>query len=94
MFFKQVSGHKFMFLDGEKNVCKMSNLKEIEFYREGCPQELRGMVPRYITEFDLVEGKDRIDLEEEFDIKTYCSTLSSIGSSSPSIESAECSPRE
>ena len=25
VFFKQVSGHKYMFLDEEKNICKMSN---------------------------------------------------------------------
>jgi hypothetical protein len=79
-FYKQISGHKFMFLDSEKNVCKMSNLNEIAFYQHACPPVLRDFVPKFYGDFHLVPGKDRIDLEEEFDINQYCSTLASTSS--------------
>jgi hypothetical protein len=79
-FYKQISGHKFMFLDSEKNVCKMSNLNEIAFYQHNCPLVLRDFVPKFYGDFHLVPGKDRIDLEEEFDINQYCSTLASTSS--------------
>ena len=53
MFFKQISGHKYMFLDHDKNVCKMSNQKEIMFFSEKCPASLQVFVPRYMGSFFL-----------------------------------------
>ena len=61
-----------MFLDSEKNVCKMSNLNEIAFYRDGCPPILREFVPKFYGDFHLIPGRDRIDLEEELIINDKC----------------------
>ena len=51
----------------------MSNLNEIAFYRDGCPPVLRDFVPKFYGDFHLVPGKDRIVLEEEFNINHQCS---------------------
>ena len=97
VFFKQVSGHKYMFLDEDKNICKMSNGNEISFYKTNCPDILRDFVPQYKSEFYLVPGRDRIDLDEEFDIARYCPTTSissaSLNSSQSSLDS-ELSEKE
>ena len=91
VFFKQVSGHKYMFLDEDKNICKMSNSNEIAFYQKTCPPAMRPFVPVFQSEFYLVPGKDRIDLDEEFDIARYCPTTSistaSLNSSQSSLDS-------
>ncbi|CDW85914.1 inositol hexakisphosphate kinase 3 [Stylonychia lemnae] len=90
IFFKQISGHKYMFLDNDKNVCKMSNQQEIEFFSLKCPQALQAFVPQYKGNFFLRQGVDKLDLEEEFDISRYCPTTSvlSKSSSSSSIDSS------
>jgi len=58
---------------------------------------LRDFVPGFKTEFYLVPGKDRIDLDEEFDIARYCPTISissaSLNSSQSSLDS-ELSQKE
>lgn len=64
VFFKQVSGHKFMFLDKDKNLCKMSNSNEINFYRVLCPENLRPFVPEYKSDFYMIHGLDHIDFDE------------------------------
>ena len=65
-----------MFLDENKNICKMSNTNEINFYMHSCPILLREFVPEYKNDFFLKPGSDRIDLEEEFDMTRYCPTTS------------------
>jgi hypothetical protein len=82
MFFKQISGHKYMFLDYEKNLCKMNSEGEILFYEKMCPPLLRQWVPEYKGTFLLREGIDKLDLDEEFDIERYCPTRSEISKNS------------
>lgn len=54
-------------------------------------------MPQYKSEFYLVPGRDRIDLDEEFDIARYCPTTSissaSLNSSQSSLDS-ELSEKE
>lgn len=54
----------------------MSNANELTFYQTTCPAKLLDFVPGYRCDFFLVPGKDRIDLDEEFDITRYCPTTS------------------
>ena len=78
-----------MFLDANKNVCKMSNHSEIDFYVSVCPETLKPFVPGYISNFWLRRGLDKLDLDEEFDMSRYCPTASvlSKSSSQSSVES-------
>lgn len=64
-------------------------MNEIEFYKSYCPELLRGYVPAYKSDFYLKPGKDRLELEEEFDISRYCptSSVASYNSSQSSIDS-------
>ena len=79
-----------MFLDSDKNVCKMSNSKEIYFYSVRCPQTLKKFVPDFKGSFFMRPGVDKFDLEEEFDISRYCPTTSvlSKNSSNESLDSS------
>lgn len=78
-----------MFLDPDKNVCKLSNETEIKFYAEYCPTDLKPFVPVFKGDFWLRQGIDSLDFEEEFDMARYCPTASvhSGSSSHSSIDS-------
>jgi hypothetical protein len=77
-----------MFLDEDKNICKMSNSNEVSFYQRTCPAGMRSFVPAFQSEFYLIPGKDKIDLEEEFDIARYCPTTSISSASQNSSQSS------
>jgi hypothetical protein len=77
-----------MFLDSDKNICKMSNTNEIFFYQKTCPLILRPFIPDYKCNFFMQPGRDRIDLDEEFDISRYCATTASISSADGSSQSS------
>lgn len=78
VFRRQVSGTRFMFQDAEGNICKMSNDKEIGFYKM-CPKILQKFVPLYIAEFKLREGIDKLQLDEPSESSEPDSTDSVLG---------------
>jgi hypothetical protein len=48
-----------MFCDSNGNICKISNDKEIEFYKH-CPVDLKKFIPDFKFDFVLKEGIDNI----------------------------------
>lgn len=71
-----------MFIDSQKNLCKLNTEGEMLFYEQMCPLQLRPWIPEYRGTFLLREGIDKLDLEEEFDIDRYCPTRSEISKNS------------